>query len=433
MVKIDNLILGAGIAGLAVGLRLKEKNQDYLIIEKNKYPGGLCASFEIGEFVFDYFIHMSFTKMEEVRKYFDCISYQAHSPNPYNYYHGIWIKHPAINNLYPLSQSEKNLILKDLEKREKYSNTWSSNYDSWLRYQFGDYFAENFSLAYTEKYWVEDPTNMGTKWIADRIYQPSMEEILGGMNAADTPVTYYAKEMRYPTRGGFGKYLESFTDLEKIRLGESIIRINTKDHLIETDQDVYSYKHLYSSIPLPEIPGLIGKESIGYPEFAEAAKALHWTSGYVVSLGLIGEMKRKDLWDYIYDDDIFISRYYSPSLMSDEASPKGCCSIQAEIYTKDGQPHELSQQELLNASIEQLDRIGVINESNIIVKDIRFLKYCNIIFDHNIYKARDVLMKFFNNKKMIPIGRFGTWDYLWSDQSFMSGYNAVNQEVNIYF
>ena len=119
MISIENLIIGGGIAGLAVGLRLKEEQQEYLILEKNSYYGGLCSSFCIDGFIFDNFVHLSFTKNDLVRKYFDRTPFYAHIPNPYNYYHGMWIKHPAINNLYPLSDNEKHLVNNDLKLREK--------------------------------------------------------------------------------------------------------------------------------------------------------------------------------------------------------------------------------------------------------------------------------------------------------------------------
>ena len=54
MVKVTNLILGAGIAGLGAGKRLAELGEEYLIIEKEKYAGGLCAGFNIDGFDFDY-------------------------------------------------------------------------------------------------------------------------------------------------------------------------------------------------------------------------------------------------------------------------------------------------------------------------------------------------------------------------------------------
>ena len=36
-----------------------------------------------------------------------------HVPNAYNLYQGIWIKHPAQNNLYPLSQKMKDAVVRE--------------------------------------------------------------------------------------------------------------------------------------------------------------------------------------------------------------------------------------------------------------------------------------------------------------------------------
>ena len=178
LIKVKNLILGGGISGLAAGLHLYESGEEYIIIEKDNNYGGLCQSFMVGDFIFDYFIHLSFTNNEFVRKQFDITPYYSHIPNPHNYYHGKWIKHPAMNNLFTLSQEEKNLVLRGLSVRDEYTDKWNKNYEYWLRYQFGDYFAEHFSMVYTRKYWVEEAKNMETKWIGNRVYQPSMDEIL---------------------------------------------------------------------------------------------------------------------------------------------------------------------------------------------------------------------------------------------------------------
>lgn len=205
MQHIDYLILGAGIAGLAAGQKLHEAGKDFLILEKDSTYGGLCGNFIVpssaGDFLFDRFIHLSFTNSEIVRKFFDKTEYVTHIPNPVNYYHGTWIKHPAQNNLFPLSNEEKQKILADIKKREKYKNDFKKNYEIWLRYQFGDYFAENFPLVYTEKYWGVQVRDLETRWIGNRVYQPTMQEIEQGMKTSDTPVTYYAKEMCYPNTG----------------------------------------------------------------------------------------------------------------------------------------------------------------------------------------------------------------------------------------
>ena len=427
MISIENLIIGGGIAGLAVGLRLKEEQQEYLILERNSYYGGLCSSFCIDGFIFDNFVHLSFTKNDLVRKYFDRTPFYAHIPNPYNYYHGMWIKHPAINNLYPLSDNEKHLVNNDLKLREKYASKYHENYEYWLRYQFGDYFSDNFPLVYTRKYWQEEAKNIGTKWIGNRVYQPTYEEIMEGMKTSNTPVTYYAKEMRYPTHGGFESFIKGFAGGININLNEEVVAIDLIGKTVTTNKNVYSYQRLFSSLPLPEWTSLVLTcNKRDFTKFKESIDNLHWTSGYMISLGMKGKIPRNDLWDYIYDEDIEVSRYYSPSIMSSNTVPQGCYSIQAEVYTRDGKSHRLPCNELLDSTIKKLDCIGALRTQEVVVKDIKFSKYCNVLFDHEIYKNREIVLNYLEHHDVISIGRFGLWDYYWSDQSFLSGYNATD-------
>lgn len=166
MKKIENLVLGAGIAGLAAGYKLQEREREYLIIEKDSSYGGLCGNFQIDGFLFDKFVHLSFTNIDFVRNLFDKVQQYKHKPHAENYYHGIWLKHPAQNNLYPLDDNEKKLILKSMLRRKTtISDKDNINYEAWLKYQFGDYFSENFSMKYTKKYWGVEAKELETKWI----------------------------------------------------------------------------------------------------------------------------------------------------------------------------------------------------------------------------------------------------------------------------
>lgn len=423
---IENLILGAGVSGLATGQRLFEQNKKFLIIDKNPYVGGLCGSFNINGFVFDYFVHLSFTNNDTVRSYFDKINYIKHTPNPFNYYHGIWIKHPAQNNLFPLKEAEKKKIWDSLKKRDIYEDRCDQNYEYWLRYQFGDYFAEHFPMVYNRKYWGVETSEMETKWIGKRIYQPSIDEIKQGMETTETPVTYYAKEMRYPVDGGYQSYLHSITHPEKIRLSERVVEIDYKNHKVHTDKDEYEYDHLYSSIPLPEYLESIAIELPD--EVTDSIKKLRWTKGALISFGLKGDLPREDLWDYIYDSDIAVSRIYSTSKMSEHCAPKRMSTLQAEIYaSNDNADINNNKTKLLEETIDQLSSIGIFDKEQVVVKDIRTKKYANIIFDHNVYVARNTITGFLKRSEIIPIGRFGEWKYYWSGQSFLSGYNAVEE------
>ena len=54
------------------------------------------------------------------------------------------------------------------------------------------------------------------------------------------------------------------------------------------------------------------------------------------------------------------------------------------------------------------------------------LSYGNVVFDLGMESRRDFVKEYFNQRSIIFAGRFGEWDYFWSNQAFLSGVNAVN-------
>ena len=52
MEQINNLIIGAGIAGLGAAYTLKQRGEDSLVLEQDDTYGGLCGNFEINGFRF---------------------------------------------------------------------------------------------------------------------------------------------------------------------------------------------------------------------------------------------------------------------------------------------------------------------------------------------------------------------------------------------
>lgn len=115
--KMNNpvLILGAGISGLGAAYKLSCNGQQTVVLEKDTTYGGLCGNFTIDGFRFDRFVHFSFAKDEQVNRIFmdGAGEIFRHVPNAYNLYQGIWIKHPAQNNLYPLTQKMKDAVVRD--------------------------------------------------------------------------------------------------------------------------------------------------------------------------------------------------------------------------------------------------------------------------------------------------------------------------------
>jgi protoporphyrinogen oxidase len=419
------VILGAGIAGISAAYHAKQYGCKTIIYEASNRCGGLLDNFTIDGFRFDKAIHLSFTKDKYVRAIFDQTEYYTHIPNPHNYDNGLWLKHPVQNNLSPLPVNEKVKAVQSFIERPKLKD--GANYREFLEAQYGSYISGRYPCRYTEKYWTIPPEKLSTDWIDNRLYSPTLEEVLTGCLTDNTPNTYYAKEMRYPKEGGYKAFLNPMIDLCEIQTGKRAMRINTKFQYVEfsNSEKVY-YENLISSIPLPNLIRMMDQ----VPEnIKEAAKDLWATSIALVSVGFNRPDVSKYLWFYIYNTEINPSRAYSPSLKSPKNVPEGCSSLQFEMYFSKYRPLNIGKEHLIEHVVESIKEMRLGSEKDILFTDLRFIPFGNVVFDHGMINKRNTIKQFIISKNIYPIGRFGEWDYLWSDQSLLSGKKVVEEII----
>jgi len=423
----DNVILGGGIAGISAAYHLKQKGEDSVVYEKDSDWGGLCGNFMIDGFRFDRFVHLSFAPDEYTQKIFSGnIGMIEHIPYPTNYYQGIWLKHPAQNNLYNLSVQEKVKIISDFVKRPHKEIIEIKNYEEWLRCQYGNYFAEHFPFAYTRKYWGVEPKELETKWVGFRMTCPELEEVLAGAFEYQDKCFYYAKVMKYPKKGGFKSILSLMKEKTEIYLNRQVVKIDPEKKTVRfSNGEEAVYSRIFSSLPLPVIIKMLPDVP---DNVRQAAEKLRWTCGYQVSLGFNKPNVAQNLWFYIYDEDIPPARVYSPSLKSPDNAPEGCSSLQAEIFYANGTEIPPAEK-VLEETVSKLKSMGLFNDEDIVVKDIRFEPYANIIFDHNIYSCRKIVLDYLAEKNIKSIGRFGKWEYFWTFQAFADGKQTA-EEIN---
>lgn len=420
-------IIGSGIAGLSAGYHLKKNGESVILYEKDNDWGGLCGNFTIDGFRFDRFVHFTFTDDPYIKGIFEKSSPLYDHPSvSSNYYKGYWLKHPAQNNLAPLPTVEKVKIINDFVNRPHKNVEDIKDYSEWLRVQYGNYFAENFPFKYTRKYWGLEAKDLETKWVGNRMHSPDLAEVLKGAFETSEDNFYYTKYMRYPQKGGFRSILNNCREGLDIRFNKEVVRINIEHKIIYfKDGTSEKYERLISSLPLPEIVDIIDD----CPQnVKDAGHNLHNTCGYMVSLGFRRPDVAKHLWFYIYDEDILPSRVYSPSMKSPDNVPKGCSSLQAEIFF-DCKSEIPSKEIVLQNTIEKLAKMGLFTENEIVVKDIRFEKYANVTFDKDIYKNRNVVLDYLKSIDIESIGRFGKWEYFWTFQAFEDGMKVANPSI----
>jgi len=415
----DNVVLGAGFAGVSAAYHIRERGGECVVFERDADWGGLCGYFTIDGFRFDRFVHFTFAPDDYTKNLFEESSpTYAHPSISANYYHGHWLKHPAQNNLAPLDADEKVKIITDFISCPAAPQQGFANYDQWLRTQYGNYFTDNFPGVYTRKYWGLRATEMEAAWVAGRMHSPDLAQVLRGAFETQSENFYYTKFMKYPRRGGFRSLMDKCRAGADIRFNKRVVKIDPASKTVYfADGTATTYGRLISSLPLPDIVEMVPNCPA---DVRRAAAALHWTCGYQVSLGFRRADVAKYLWFYIYDADIPPARVYSPNLKSPDNVPAGCSSLQAEVFF-DCRADIPSPDAVLGKTVEKLKQICEFTDNDIVVRDIRFEPYANVTFAHGTRENRQIVRDYLDSVGVQTIGRFGTWDYLWSHQAFQSG------------
>jgi protoporphyrinogen oxidase len=423
-----NVILGAGVAGLGAAHGLRQRGEASVVYEARARAGGLLDSITIqserGPFRFDSAVHLSFASEPEVRAVFDRTPYLTHKPESFCYDAGYWLKHPVQNNLFALPAEQKVELIAGLAAAPEGE---IATYRDWLLQQYGAPIAERWPLRYTEKYWTVPAERLGTAWVGQRMRRADIREVLQGAFEPETPNQYYVKEMRYPAKGGYRAFIEPLIEDAEIVYGAEAVAIDPRGRTVRfADGRSTGYDRLISTAPLPRLA-----EMMGAPDAVLAdAETLFASTVDLISIGFGKPSASPALWFYIYDEDILAARGYSPDLKSRNNVPDGCSSIQFEIYGSRERPTTSDVEALKRDTVAGVLKMGLATREEILFAEHHHLPYGNVVFDLGMEERRDRVRAWVESQGVQTAGRFGEWDYLWSNQSMMSGMRAAEAALS---
>jgi protoporphyrinogen oxidase len=417
---IDNVVLGAGVAGLSAAYTARQAGRRAVVFEARSRPGGLLDNFTVEGFRFDTAVHLSFATEAEVREVFDRTPYYTHAPEALCWDAGRWLKHPVQNNLYPLTVDEKVELIAGLAHAQDGA---VANYRDWLVQQYGQPIAGRWPLLYTEKYWTVPAERLGTDWVGQRMRRADIGEVLRGALTADTPNQYYAKEMRYPKQGGYKAFIEPLIEGAEIVYDHRVVAVDPVARTVRFQNGAsVSYSSIVSTLPLPRLVEMI---DVAPDEVRRAADTLFATQVDLISVAFNRPSVSPALWFYIYDRDIAAARAYAPDWKSPDNVPDGCSSLQFEIYSSRESSQRLTPDELKADTVRALLKMGIASEQDILFVHHHHVPYANVVFDLGMEARRDLVLAWLRAQGVHSAGRFGEWAYLWSNQSFMSGRQAA--------
>lgn len=419
------VVLGAGVAGVAAATRLLAEGVSCEIFEAGGAAGGHATSFAVGGFMFDQGPHISFTRHDEVKALFAAAvdsRFLEQEARVLNCWQGVWIPHPAQCHLFGLPLDVVERCVVDFVERPTTTSP-SPSYAEWCLATFGKAFSEEFSFRYTRKHWAAEADQLTSDWVGKKIYSPTLNDLVRGALGPSTRKYYYVSSFRYPERGGFGAYALGTARALEVRTGMEAVELSLGTRRVAfADGSDRRWEHLVSSLPLPE---LVHLTTDAPRDVREAAEALACTSLELVSVGVDRRDGFPDAhWVYFYDEDVLFSRASFPHRFSPANAPEGQGSIQAEVYHSRYRP--LAQRDILGRVIEDMRRVGLLTPSDrLLVADHRTVRYANVLFDRARAEAVARVRSHYDRHGVLTVGRYGAWDYSWTDDAVLSGWRAA--------
>lgn len=260
------LILGAGPAGLAVSNKLlKNGENDFLVLEKEKEAGGLCRSVmvdgspldiggghfldvrrpEANEFLFDFMPKEEWSSFERDSR--------------------ILVKGNEIN-----SPIEANIWQMKLEDQVKYLKAIAiagcnlgtqipEKFVDWIYWKLGDKIAEDYMIPYNEKMFGKNLNELGIYWL-NKLPNVSFEETLISCLTKKAYGTQPAHaEFFYPKKYGYGEVWRRMADTlkDKIKYEIPVFSLDMEERVVNGE--------FKADIIITTIPWTSFKEIKGMP------------------------------------------------------------------------------------------------------------------------------------------------------------------------
>jgi UDP-galactopyranose mutase len=130
-------------------------------------------------------------------------------------------------------------------------------------------------------------------------------------------------------------------------------------------------------------------------------------------------------WLYFPEDKFIFNRVSFPMNFSEYTTPGDRSSILVEVTHREA---SIDPEGVRDRVIEDLMNTNIITERDEMeVCETSTFKYAYVIYDLNHKKNVGISHDYLKKSNIIPIGRFGEWEYFNMDKAILSGKNAASR------
>ncbi len=431
-------ILGGGIAAISLAsfLQNSTKIKEINIFEKENEIGGLLRSYKINKIYYDVGPHIIFSRNKEILKKILQVlgsnKIKIRRSNKILYNKNTYIKYPFENELYKLPKKDLKFAL-DKFLKNKFSNIKIKTMKDFFLKNFGEGIFNLYLGPYNNKIWKMNTSKLDTQMV-ERIPRPPDEDIINSAKGVVTEGYKHQLYFHYPKKGGIQSLLNAFRNKlkNKVKIVKpiKIKKINKirNSFLINSNRGNFKADKIFSTIPLNEFYRLFNeKETI-----KKISNKLQYNSIIIAMVNVKGNVGGDNFALMVPNKNIIFHRISKLDFLGKNYSIKNTTTFQIEItYKNTSKIAKMRDSELFRKTISGLKELNLIKKSSDVnFKNLKKFKYAYVIYNLTHRKNVDQLLSHYRKKNIEFLGRWGSWEYLNSDQVILQAYNQSKKFIN---
>ncbi len=423
MIYVDTLILGGGLTGLSTAYHLQKLGRtNYLLVEKESQPGGLCRSIQKEGFTFDYsghLLHLHTPYGKKLVRELLANNLRRVQRNAWIFTGNSQVPFPFQAHLYALPEKERQLCAQGLRHLP---TKLPSNFENWCLQSFGKGIYELFFRPYNTKLWGVSPKYLTCDWCGPFVPRPSRAALMRSLTRKPSRPIGYNAWFYYPQSGGCGALVEALAKrVLNLRTNLRVSQIDLHRKTARVGRKMVQFNHLVNTLPLPNFLKLLKNE----PRLSQLANRLQAAPVLVYQLAVRGKGK-KFSWIYCPDPQDPFFRVGQQSSFSPNNAPSDCRSFYVELPGT-LQPGKTLEKQIWTALLQK----GIITRC-----DKKLFSFWQMIphayarYDKNRARTVQTIADKLAVRGCYLAGRYGNWEYSFMETSLLQGRETARKLVS---
>lgn len=434
------IVLGAGLAGMAAAMDLEDSA---VVLEKELRAGGLTRTECFNGFWFDHVLHLIYFHDQRTEKRIRGIMGTTLAPCRAE----SWVetargavRFPFQMHLGGLDRESIVRCLNDLA-----DVTFSpkvkkpENFEEMLLGTFGTEMCEIFLFPYNRKVWKRSLATLAPSGFQWTITPPDFKDVLRGALDCDRLYPAYNSNGWYPRvpAGAPLRGIELLSEalasrLPHLYLGHKVVELDPVMRVVYADhrgeRRAFEFQdYCVSTLPLPQLMNMCK----GVPsDLQQACSQLTHNRVLTIAFSIRGPRpKGRGHWRYYGDESIVFTRLVYMHEFDPRTAPADGWALMAEI-TEPAESPVQPESEIISRARADLEKVEALPLDCEVV-DAHLLKIdpAYVVFTPENRQTVDRCVKFLTDLRIIPLGRYGRWEYSSAARVMRDGFACAENIV----